>query len=104
MWLGEPIDEYGIGNGISLLIMAGIIARMPGTMARVWQNTTLVVGAGSSAGTYGPGKIVFLIVAFVFVVAGAILITQGQRRIPVQQAKQMRGMRMKGDADKGGFQ
>jgi preprotein translocase subunit SecY len=96
MWLGEQIDEYGIGNGISLLIMAGIIARMPGTMAGVWQNASFTVGAGASAGTYGPGKIMFLIIAFVFVVAGAILITQGQRRIPVQQAKQMRGMRMYG--------
>jgi preprotein translocase subunit SecY len=96
MWLGEQIDEYGIGNGISLLIMAGIIARMPGTIAGVWQNTSLTVGAGTASGTYGPGKIIFLIVAFVFVVAGAILITQGQRRIPVQQAKQMRGMKMYG--------
>lgn len=96
MWLGEQIDEYGIGNGISLLIMAGIVARMPGTIAGVWQNASFTVGAGASAGTYGPGKIMFLIIAFVFVVAGAILITQGQRRIPVQQAKQMRGMRMYG--------
>jgi len=96
MWLGEQIDEYGIGNGISLLIMGGIIARMPGTIAGVWQNTSFTVGAGASAGTYGPGKVLFLVIAFVFVVAGAILITQGQRRIPIQQAKQMRGMKMYG--------
>ncbi|MFA6186489.1 MAG: preprotein translocase subunit SecY [Phycisphaerae bacterium] len=96
MWLGEQIDEYGIGNGISLLIMAGIVAAMPGTILKVWQNSSLTVGAGSASGTYGPAKILFLIVAFVFVVAGAILITQGQRRIPVQQAKQMRGRRMYG--------
>ncbi|MBN1788668.1 MAG: preprotein translocase subunit SecY [Sedimentisphaerales bacterium] len=96
MWLGEQIDEYGIGNGISLLIMAGIIARMPATVYGVWKNTSFTVGAGTAGGTYGPAKILFLIVAFVFVVAGAILITQGQRRIPIQQAKQMRGMRMYG--------
>jgi preprotein translocase subunit SecY len=96
MWLGEQIDEYGIGNGISLLIMAGILARMPGTIAGVWSNASFTVGSGASAGTYGPGKVMFLAIAFVFVVAGAILITQGQRRIPVQQAKQMRGMRMYG--------
>ncbi len=96
MWLGEQIDEYGIGNGISLLIMAGILARMPGTVARVWENTSFIVGAGTASGTYGPAKIMFLLIAFVFVVAGAILITQGQRRIPIQQAKQMRGMRMYG--------
>ena len=96
MWLGEQIDEYGIGNGISLLIMAGIVARMPGTITRVWENTSFTVGAGVTSGTYGPAKILFLIIAFVFVVAGAILITQGQRRIPIQQAKQMRGMRVYG--------
>ncbi|MGA2915912.1 MAG: preprotein translocase subunit SecY [Sedimentisphaerales bacterium] len=96
MWLGEQIDEYGIGNGISLLIMAGILARMPGTLTRVWENTSFTVGAGTASGTYGPAKIMFLVIAFVFVVAGTILITQGQRRIPIQQAKQMRGMRVYG--------
>jgi preprotein translocase subunit SecY len=92
MWLGEQIDEYGIGNGISLIIMAGIISRMPGTIMNVWQNTDLTLTA--APGSYGPAKILFLISAFVFVVAGAILITQGQRRIPIQQAKQVRGRRM----------
>ncbi len=92
MWLGEQIDEYGIGNGISLIIMAGIISRMPGTVVRVWQNTDLTLTA--PPGSYGPAKILFLMAAFVCVVAGAILITQGQRRIPIQQAKQMRGRKM----------
>jgi len=94
MWLGEQIDEYGIGNGISLIIMAGIVARMPWAVMDVWQKTDLTVVA--SPGRYGPGKILFLVAAFIFVVAGAILITQGQRRIPIQQAKQMRGRRMYG--------
>jgi preprotein translocase subunit SecY len=94
MWLGEQIDEYGIGNGISLLIMAGILARMPKAMMDVWRNTEFQVGA--STGKYGPGTLIFLVAAFVFVVAGTILITQGQRRIPIQQAKQMRGNRAYG--------
>jgi preprotein translocase subunit SecY len=94
MWLGEQIDEYGIGNGISLLIMAGILARMPKAMMDVWRNTEFQVGA--SAGKYGPGTLIFLVAAFIFVVAGTILITQGQRRIPIQQAKQMRGTRSYG--------
>ncbi len=94
MWLGEQIDEYGIGNGISLLIMAGIVARLPWAVKTVWDNAEFKVGA--AAGKYGPGTIMFLIVAFVFVIAGAILITQGQRRIPIQQAKQMRGRKMYG--------
>jgi len=94
MWLGEQIDEYGIGNGISLIIMAGIVSRMPWAIWRLSQDVDLSIGAGP--GSVGPTKILFLIAAFIFVVAGAILITQGQRRIPIQQAKQMRGRRMYG--------
>jgi len=96
MWLGEQIDEYGIGNGISLIIMAGILSRMPWAIMQVAQNTQFQ--AAVDAGKYGPGTIFFLIAAFIFVIAGAILITQGQRRIPIQQAKQMRGHRMYGGA------
>jgi len=94
MWLGEQIDEYGVGNGISLIIMAGILARMPWAVRTLWQNIDVSVGA--RVGSVGPAKLLFLIAAFVFVVAGAILITQGQRRIPIQQARQMRGRRMYG--------
>jgi len=94
MWLGEQIDEYGIGNGISLIIMAGIIAQMPWAIMRLAQQVDLTVGAPT--GSIGPARILFLVAAFVSVVAGAILITQGQRRIPIQQAKQMRGRRMYG--------
>jgi preprotein translocase subunit SecY len=94
MWLGEQIDEYGIGNGISLIIMAGIISRTPWAIWRVIGQLDFTVGA--SADSIGPTKVIFLCAAFVFVVAGAILITQGQRRIPIQQAKQMRGRRMYG--------
>ena len=94
MWLGEQIDEYGIGNGISLIIMAGILSRMPWAIKQVIDHFEFQVGG--DAGTYGPGTLIVLVVAFVCVVAGAILITQGQRRIPIQQAKQMRGHRMYG--------
>ncbi|MBN2269389.1 MAG: preprotein translocase subunit SecY [Sedimentisphaerales bacterium] len=95
MWLGEQIDEYGIGNGISLIIMAGIIARMPWAITTLWEKVDLTVGA-SAAGAIGLDKLLFLGASFIFVVAGAILITQGQRRIPIQQAKQMRGRRVYG--------
>src|SRR4030043_487316 len=94
MWLGGRGNENGIGTGLSLIIMAGIIDRMPWAVQTLLQNVDFRVGAPS--GTIGPAKILFLIAAFVFVVAGAILITQGQRRIPIQQAKQMRGRRMYG--------
>ncbi|HSW46359.1 MAG TPA: preprotein translocase subunit SecY [Phycisphaerae bacterium] len=96
MWLGEQIDEYGIGNGISLIIMAGIVARMPNAVMYVAGHTSFEMGAASEGGTLGPPRILFLIAAFVGVVAGTILITQAQRRIPIQQAKHTRGRRVLG--------
>jgi len=96
MWLGEQIDEYGIGNGISLIIMSGIIARMPNAVICVWNHKNFEMGAASDSGSLGPPKIIFLIAAFVGVVAGTILITQAQRRIPIQQAKHTRGRRVLG--------
>lgn len=95
MWLGEQIDKYGIGNGVSLIITAGIVARMPTAVLWVVNNANLSV-AGATSDQMGPSKILFMLVAFVGVVAGAILITQGQRRIPIQQAKQTRGRRIYG--------
>jgi preprotein translocase subunit SecY len=92
MWLGEQIDEYGIGNGISLIIMAGIVVRLPTAIAKLYaMSDTTLTGSGGQVGLL---QIAFVILSFVFVVAGSILITQGQRRIPVQQAKQVRGRRM----------
>jgi preprotein translocase subunit SecY len=94
MWIGEQIDEYGIGNGISLIIMAGIIARLPNAIIEVIQG--LNFKGTQTGGTMGPEKVLFLVVSFVAVVAGSILITQAQRRIPIQQAKQNRGRRVVG--------
>ena len=94
MWLGEQIDEYGIGNGISLLIMAGIVSRLPWALEELSKRfEPKLIGDGSGIGLI---EMIFLAGMFVFVVAGAILITQGQRRIPIQQAKQMRGRRVYG--------
>lgn len=95
MWLGEQIDEYGLGNGVSLVILAGIVARMPGAIAELAKKTTLT-GQTSGVKDITPGKIIFLAVCFVFVVAGSILITQAQRRITIQQAKHTRGRRIYG--------
>ncbi len=94
MWLGEQIDEYGIGNGISLIIMAGIVANMPWAVMQVWGMTNFSIDAG--ANEINPAKLIFLVAAFLAVVAGAILITQGQRRIPIQMAKITRGRRTYG--------
>ncbi len=96
MWLGEQIDEYGIGNGISLLIMAGIVCRLPRAIIDLARSADLSLIGPGAEGKIGLVKIIFLAAAFVFVVAGAILITQGQRRIPVQQAKMTRGRRVYG--------
>jgi preprotein translocase subunit SecY len=94
MWLGEQIDEYGLGNGVSLVILAGIVARMPNAVGLLIQQSTL--GETSGIKQIGLGKIIALVICFVCVVMGSILITQAQRRIPIQQAKHTRGRRVYG--------
>jgi preprotein translocase subunit SecY len=94
MWIGEQIDEYGIGNGISLLIMAGILARMPVAIKDLWLNSTPRLTA--EQGKYNPITILILIGLFVAVVIGVIAITESQRRIPTQSAKHVRGRRVFG--------
>jgi len=95
MWIGEQIDAYGIGNGISLLIMAGILARMP---QAGWSLIEPAIRSGSVAlGTEtGIERFLMLAVLFVFVVVWVIVITQGQRRIPIQSAKHIRGRKVMG--------
>lgn len=94
MWLGEQIDEFGIGNGISLLIMAGILAGLPGAVLSLLNSSSLELG--STSGQIGVEVILLLILLFVAVVAGVVFITLGQRRIPTQSAKHVRGRRVYG--------
>jgi preprotein translocase subunit SecY len=94
MWLGEQIDEFGIGNGISLIIMAGILASLPGAIYNLLGNSSLELG--SSAGQTGVEVIILLLILFIAVVAGVVFITLGQRRIPTQSAKHVRGRRVYG--------
>ena len=86
MWLGELISEKGIGNGVSLLIFAGIIARFPVSIRQ-----TLL--------TYNPSQIpsyiTFIIVAII-VITSIVIITEGQRKIPIAYAKRIRGRRIYG--------
>jgi preprotein translocase subunit SecY len=101
MWLGEQIDEYGIGNGISLIIMAGIVARLPAAMVSIFFDGThfkeSVFKLGGSGGQdVSFEKLVVLIALFIAVVVGVIAITKGQRRIPTQSAKHVRGRRVFG--------
>jgi preprotein translocase subunit SecY len=94
MWLGEQIDEFGIGNGISLLIMAGILARMPYAGYQLLQQASLeLTGSGTSLGIQ---DLLVLAVVFVAVVTGVVFITLGQRRITMQSAKHVRGRRVFG--------
>ncbi|MDR2345505.1 MAG: preprotein translocase subunit SecY [Planctomycetaceae bacterium] len=89
MWLGEQIDEYGIGNGISLLIMAGIISSLPGALTKLSERA--VLGFSSGTQKLGVDQMLLLAVLFVAVVVGVIYITKGQRRIPTQSQKHIRG-------------
>ncbi len=94
MWLGEQIDEYGIGNGISLLIMAGILAAMPAALNDLFSNSDFELkGLG---GDVGVETMILLACVFVAVVVGVVFITIGQRRIPTQSAKHVRGRKVFG--------
>lgn len=86
MWLGELISEKGIGNGVSLLIFAGIIARFPVSIRQ-----TLVTFDTSQL----PAYIAFIVVALI-VIAGVVVITEGQRNVPIAYAKRIRGRRVYG--------
>ncbi len=95
MWLGEQIDEYGIGNGISLLIMAGILARAPGAINELWKSAT-TGGSLHMGGQFGIETLIFLVVLFFLVVLAVVYVTKGQRRIPTQSAKHIRGRQVFG--------
>lgn len=95
MWLGEQIDEYGIGNGISLLIMAGILARAPSAFRDLWTRAS--ANGGLSLGTdFGVETIAILILLFFLVVLAVVFVMKGQRRIPTQSAKHVRGRQVYG--------
>jgi preprotein translocase subunit SecY len=94
MWIGEQIDEYGIGNGVSLLIMSGILAQMPQAMMTLI-SPAMQKGLKLGSDT-GIERFLVLIVLFVAVVIGVVLITQAQRRIPVQSAKHTKGNKVFG--------
>ena len=102
MWLGEQIDEYGIGSGISLIIMAGIVAPHPGRdqdlVLRPRRPTSSASSCfalgGAGGGGVGFEKLIVLFVLFIAVVVAVVAITKGQRPYStVQSAKHVRGQR-----------
>jgi preprotein translocase subunit SecY len=94
MWIGEQIDEFGIGNGISLLIMAGILSAMPGAGMTLLDQSSLELTGGG--GELGIEQLLILAIMFVAVIFGVVFITLGQRKIPMQSAKHVRGRRVMG--------
>ncbi len=86
MWLGELITEKNLGNGVSLLILAGIVARFPASI-----NQTLFTYTSSDLFTY----IAFIIIALI-VIVGVVYISEAQRNIPINYARRVRGMRVYG--------
>ena len=86
MWLGERIDEKGIGNGISMLLFAGILSRGPNAFVSLWGNI--------KAGNYVP--VIAIVVVFLAIIMFVVWMTHAERRIPVQYAKRVVGNKMYG--------
>ena len=86
MWLGELITQRGVGNGMSLIIFVSIVSQIPAQFAVL----------GTSAGGYATAQFWGVVAMFLFLTAGIIFVDQGQRRIPIQFSKRIRGRRMLG--------
>lgn len=93
MWLGEQITENGIGNGISIIIFAGIVAAFPTSIKQIYQK--LFVDAGDAL-FLNIILAVLIVVAIILIIAGTIYVQQGVRKIPVQYAKRVVGRKMYG--------
>ncbi len=87
MWLGELITQRGVGNGMSLIIFVSILSQFPFIFGQIWGQT---VAAGL------PMRFVVIIATFMFMIVAIIYVDQGQRRIPIQFAKRVRGRRVLG--------
>src|SRR5260370_7149985 len=94
MWMGDQITERGIGNGISLIITIGIVARLPAALAQAWK--TFVPSAQTGSSQVNPMVLVLLVLFLIIVIAAVITITQGVRKITVQYAKRVVGRKMYG--------
>lgn len=88
MWLGEQITERGIGNGISLIIFAGIVARLPVAVYNTWRLAT--------TGEISYFTLILVFVLVIAVVAGIVFMETAQRRVPIQYPKQIRGRKVYG--------
>src|SRR6266404_6517974 len=94
MWLGDQITERGIGNGISLIITIGIVARLPAALAQAWK--TFVPSAQTGTSQVNPMVLVLMVLFLFVVIAAVIAITQAVRKVTVQYAKRVVGRKMYG--------
>ena len=93
MWLGEKITEFGIGNGASLIIMTGIIADVPAAIGSLLQR---IMDAGPDSRPFEVTYGLLILLLFFGIVAAVVFITKGQRRIPIQQQRAVKGRRVYG--------
>src|SRR4051812_17445397 len=94
MWLGDQITERGIGNGISLIITIGIVARLPAALAQAWK--TFVPSSTTGTSQVNPAILVLMVAFLLIVIASVIAITQAVRKITVQYAKRVVGRKQYG--------
>ena len=95
MWMGEQINEKGVGNSISIILFAGIVARLPVTFGTVWQYMQLGMESAATSGQYLVLAPLF-IVLFLIVIWVIVFMNESERRIPVQYAKKVVGRKMYG--------
>ncbi len=95
MWMGEQINDKGIGNGISIILFAGIVARLPVTFGQVWQYFALGMESPSTNGAFLILAPLFIIL-FLVVIWVIVFMNEAERRIPVQYAKKVVGRKMYG--------
>jgi preprotein translocase subunit SecY len=93
MWIGDQITDRGIGNGMSLIITIGIVARLPAALIQAWKT---FVPSGGEASQVNPMVLVLMIAFLFFVIAAVICVTQAQRKISVQYAKRVVGRKVYG--------
>jgi preprotein translocase subunit SecY len=93
VWLGELVTEQGIGNGLSLIIFSGIVARMPEHVLRVWTQSEGVGGSDVGGSVLRLGVFLAIMAVTMFVI---VVVQEGQRRIPVQYGKRVRGTKVYG--------
>jgi preprotein translocase subunit SecY len=91
MWIGDQITDRGVGNGMSMIITVGIVARLPAALIQAWRTFVPSGGQGSQV---SPMVLVFMLAFLVIVIAAVICVTQAQRKITVQYAKRVVGQKM----------